>query len=177
MAAVYYPKDVETSNLPLTKNFDDVLRCDAVVISSPTWTHVNYLKLLNDFPGYVLVEKPAVSNPDEISILKNWSNDRKSRTRINFNLLYSKVYQALQKIITANALGNLLFFDLHTSHGLAFKQEYRTGWRGRSDQTLGVMETVGVHYINMVQALFGPIADKEADKIRAAGSEGLPTAL
>lgn len=172
LASVYYPfKTKDTANLPLTRDFSKVLSSDAVIVASPTPTHAQYLQKLQSFKGYVLVEKPAVSSARDNRILSGWTNDRKSRVRVNFNLLFSPLAQTLSRLIGDPRLGRPITFDVHTNHGLAFKAEYQKSWRSRDGQSMGVLETAGVHFINLALRLFGKIKNSDADFLWAAHKE------
>ena len=37
------------------------MKLNAIIIASPTFTHVNYLKKTSNYKGYILVEKPAIN--------------------------------------------------------------------------------------------------------------------
>lgn len=155
LVAVYYPFESEASTLPLTGDFSRLLACDAVVIASPTPTHAAYLKRLTKFPGYVLVEKPAASSLRQGRALLTLPSSRKRRIKVNFNFLHSDLFQHFATTCRDRRLGKLISLDIHTSHGLAFKDSYRKSWRTQS----GVLETVGVHYVNAILKLFGPVRD------------------
>ncbi|MBI4062719.1 MAG: Gfo/Idh/MocA family oxidoreductase [Elusimicrobia bacterium] len=174
LAAVYCPGKAEAAGLPLTDDFDDVLRADAVIVASPTPTHAHYLSRLKAYRGYILLEKPAVSFKEEEKIFLDWSDDLKSRTRVNFNLLFSKLTASMTEAIASGRLGRLAAFDVHASHGLAFKPGYPDSWRSRAETSLGVMENVGVHYTHLALALFGGIAQSRTDMMWLAKRQGPP---
>ncbi|MDV2502431.1 MAG: Gfo/Idh/MocA family oxidoreductase [bacterium] len=161
--SVYYPKKVNQSDLPLTTNFDDLLETDAVIISSPTPTHVEYMELLENYEGYILVEKPAVSTEEQALKLKSWPDERKSRVKINYNLRHSEIANTLSRVLSFSEMGAPIFFDVHTSHGLAFKDSYKHSWRDDLAKSFGVMELVGTHYINLAISLFGPVSESQTD--------------
>lgn len=174
LEAVFYPKEARDPGLPLTQDFSDVLRCDVVVIASPTPTHAEYLERLSSFAGYVLIEKPAVSDLAQTKMLQEWDKDRKARTRVNFNLLHSELFARLRKVSTDERLGEPMALDVHTSHGLAFSSSYKGSWRSTAGSSLGVLETVGVHFVHMARTLFGPIQCAEADVQWMAATQGPP---
>jgi predicted dehydrogenase len=174
LKVVYYPFDVESSEFPVTMDFESVRSCDGVVISSPTPTHMEYLELLNDYNGYILLEKPAVSTLEQITIIKNWSNEKKSRIHVNFNLPFSSIYKVFNSLIQNKKLGKLIAVDIATSHGLAFKPHYRESWRHKAGKSGGVLETVGIHYINLLLNVFGSYEDVQSHFQWVAHRDGTP---
>jgi predicted dehydrogenase len=168
--AVFHPAGKTGDRvLPLTENFSDVLESDAVIIASPTNTHAHYLNLLKNYPGYILLEKPAVSSSEESQVLEQWSNDKKFRTRVNFNLCFSKLRSVLSEILASQHLGDLISFDVHTSQGLAFTQRYQESWRSQQGSSFGVLETVGVHYFHLLLLLFGEMDKVDVNLLHRAG--------
>lgn len=166
--SVFYPNPVHDLDLPLTSRLSDLLTADAIIISSPTPTHAFYLQELSDYRGYLLVEKPAVSTSDQSDELRKWPLARKKRVRINFNLVHSSLFQSFDRALKNSEMGRLISLDIHTSHGLAFKPAYIDSWRNKPDASGGVLETVGVHYVNMAINLFGPPVSMTSDFLWAA---------
>lgn len=171
---VFVPGKVDVTDLPVTQDFGKIQGCDAVIISSPTPTHAEYLDRLSQFPGYILLEKPAASTREQTEVLRRWPEERKKRTRINFNFRFSPVVDALREVVGAPGIGDPVFWDVHTSHGLAFTPKYRDSWRGRAGDSRGVLETVGVHFVNLALLLFGRAVKGEGEFLRVAGCGGPP---
>lgn len=160
---VYYPKNDDQSTLPITSDFGKIFECDAVIIASPTHTHFGYLERLKDYSGYVLVEKPAVSTRAETKELMGYSDDFKKRLKVNYNFEYSKLRQLLYNLIQSPEFGTPTSFNVYTSHGLAFLDKYKDSWRSLTDHSFGVLELVGVHFMNLALSLFGDIKDLQVD--------------
>lgn len=154
---IFYPKPVESSDQRLTSNFEDILNSRAIIISSPTYTHKRYIELLENFDGYILVEKPGLSTREEYHFLRNISNSRKERIKINYNLRESELKDILEKYSKDPAIGRLLHLDVSIGHGLSFKTSYRESWRSDAEKSIGVAELLSIHYIDLINFLFGPI--------------------
>lgn len=163
LSYVYYPKSVKASPLPLTNDFNKILAVKAIIIASPTDTHAGYLKKLRDYSGYILVEKPAVSTKPETEEFKKYPAVWRQRIKINFNFQHSELAKILTDLIKSPLIGRPIFLDIKTSHGLAFSEKYRNSWRADSDKSLGVLELVGVHFINLALNLFGPVKNYRLD--------------
>lgn len=168
LRAVYYPKPVPASDLPLTRDFERVLAADAVIIASPTPTHAAYLRRLARFRGLVLVEKPAASAAADLAAMRKWPRERKRRVRINYNLAHSRLLKELASVASSRALGRPIYLDVHISYGPAFKPEYEGNWRTDRSKSLGALESIGVHFVNLAQRLFGAPKDAHASIHSAA---------
>ena len=162
LSCVFYPKPIVAAELPFTRDFAEVLSADTVIIASPTPTHAAYLRRLARFRGLVLVEKPAASAARDIAEIREWSRARKRRVRINYNLAHSRLLKHLSAVASSPALGRPIYLDVHISYGPAFKPEYAGNWRTDRTRSLGALESIGVHFINLGTRLFGAPARPHA---------------
>jgi len=151
---VLYPKEAQKFQYPLTTKISDLLSSDAIIIASPTPTHKHYLDSLKDYQGYIMVEKPIVSTYEDSCELESWSKDRKSKILVNYNLKNSSLAQVLSDVIGMTEMGSLISMDVQTHQGLAFRDHYSGSWRSNIQESFGVMELVGVHYVNLCLKLF-----------------------
>jgi len=159
LMTVFYHKTVtnESSDIPISNDFNKVKTADCIIISSPTHTHFDYLMQLEDYGGYVLVEKPGCTSAEEQITLLALPENRRKRLRTNYNLRHSQLFESLKKWIGSEALGLTSLFSISTSQGIAFGKNYAGSWRSEIDKSLGVAELVGVHWINLLHLLFqGP---------------------
>jgi predicted dehydrogenase len=168
LACVYHPKPRSADGLPLTSDFKKVLAADAVVVASPTPTHAAYLRKLSRFAGHVFVEKPAAATAREVAELRRWPKARKSRLLVNYNMLRSPVYAHLKEVVASPELGRPIYLDVHVSYGPAFSPAFRDSWKTDRRRSLGAIESIGVHFINLALALFGPAAESGAAVVSAA---------
>ncbi|MFA6410508.1 MAG: Gfo/Idh/MocA family oxidoreductase [Candidatus Buchananbacteria bacterium] len=172
---VYYPKKIQPNDLPLTDDFNNIIECDAVIIASPTYTHADYLDKLKNFKGYILVEKPAVSTSKELSQIEKFPDEWKKRLKVNFNFQYSKIASLIGELVNRPELGTPITLNIYTSHGLAFSDKYKGSWRSDLKYSFGVLELVGVHYLNFAISLFGPIKNYQANlQWNASQNNNLP---
>lgn len=140
-----------------TRCFEDVLECDCVFISSPTPTHHEYLERLKDFPGYIWVEKPGASSLEECQFILNLPESRKQRIQISYNLRNSDLLGRMKGLNCSDEIGKASLFSVRVGHGLAFTDGYLENWRNSQDSSFGVLELLGVHYIDLALACFGEL--------------------
>ena len=148
-------KNLEVKCYSQPINIETISNSDAIIIASPTHTHFEYLKKLIKYKGYILVEKPIFSTIKETKKFNKWPEEFKKRIKVNYNLRYSLIAEIIKDTIYEEDPGKPIALHIHTSHGLAHKKDYSESWRAK--KSFGVMEMVGVHYINLAMYLFGKI--------------------
>ena len=150
--AFHPTRKVENTKFESTTKFSELLSCDAILISSPTKTHFNYINKLRNYDGYIFVEKPIVNNLIEERKLMNMEDKFLSKIYINYNFIFSNVFTEIKKILFSKSFGEHVFTEITSNHGLAFKKTYLDNWRASSKY--GVAELVAVHFLNMIINLF-----------------------
>ena len=156
LAKIYYHKISNNKELNrITKNFNDLLNLDAIIIASPTHTHYDYLLRLEKFKGHILVEKPIASKKSEIKKILDYKKPRKKKIMVNFNFNHSKIFVLIKKMIKNKKYGQPIKLFISTNHGLAFKKN--NNWRFDSKKCRGVGEMVSCHFIKFATSLFGEI--------------------
>lgn len=166
----YHPEDnIDIGQIPVkkrdaiktTKNLDDLYSCDGIVISSPNYTHFNYLeKLAGNYKGYIFCEKPPVSNLEELEALAKFSDDDKKRIYFDFNMRFSFLNEILKTFPEKYNLGEPIRISVLAGHGLALKESYKSSWRAKKElHPAGVLETLGIHFFDVASFLFGAPSD------------------
>lgn len=147
----------QTKNCPVdvTSDFEKVKSADSVFIASPNSTHIGYLKKLQNFQGYVFVEKPLVSTRADQLIFDALPKTFRQRVYVNYNFVHSPVYLKIEQTLQNKALGKIISARVESCHGLALKPGYETNWRSRSKAGIG--EIVGVHFLHMFISLFSEL--------------------
>ena len=174
----YHPdpgRQDRAAGFPQTSRFSDLVRtCDAIVVSSPTPTHLDYLvRLSSEFRGPVLVEKPIVATAEECGRLIS-SVPPRFFSRL-FTAQNWRFYPWVAKIREAIAGHPVLAAELHLTHDLARKPAYAGSWRSRKKtHPIGPMETQGIHWIDLVHHLLGPIEWVSGRTVRLAGRGTAP---
>lgn len=148
---------IKSKNAKTTRKLEDLFTCDAIVISSPNHTHFTYIKtLLKNYSGYIFCEKPPVADLKELKILTKIPVKDQKRLYFNFNMRFGFLHDILKKFPQKYNLGKPLKIAITVGHGLAFKKSYKSSWRAKKElHKAGVLETLGVHYIDLASFLFG----------------------
>ena len=131
-------------------SFDKLKKCNVIFIISPNDTHFEYIKKLYK-NRYIFCEKPPVGTKKELIKLKKI---RSKKIYFNFNFRFFMISQIL-KNRNKYKLGNLVYANLSSSHGLAQKKSYKDSWRSnRKKSPKGIYEIVSIHYIDLINYLF-----------------------
>ncbi len=157
---VYYHRPVgpEFGHLPVTNDISDCLDSDVVIVASPTPAHAAHLEALRDFGGYILVEKPAAGNEEEVGQLRRLPSKLKSRVQVNFNFQFHGLAALIRQMACSPQIGRVFAFDVHMSHGGAFRDEWHKSWRLSDEHRFGALETVGIHTSRSPWRSSGPVA-------------------
>ncbi len=155
LVCIFHP-DKKIDDLRGTNNFSELLNCDVIIIASPNDTHFDYLMKLENFSGYILCEKPPAVNLKELDELRKIHSSRKSKIFFNFNYRFSNFNDILTKNLNTEEIGKIMYIEIISSQGLAFKQEYANSWRadGKNNR-FNLLDTVTIHYIDLISHHFG----------------------
>ena len=132
------------------EEFEILKQCDVIFLISPNDTHYTYLKEL--YRGrYIFCEKPPVNNKNDLSKLKKINS---KNIYFNYNFRFIKIAKFIMNRKKYN-LGELIYVNIISSHGLAKKEEYKKSWRSDIKKcSKGVYEIVSIHYVDLINFLF-----------------------
>ena len=132
------------------EKFDILKKSKIIFILSPNNSHFNYISKLH-VGRYIFCEKPPVSSRNQILKLKKINH---KKIYYNFNFRHSLIGQILSNR-NKYKLGDLLYANIVTGHGLGYKKEYSKSWRSNSKLCKkGVFEIVSIHWIDMINYNF-----------------------
>ena len=117
----------------LTKN--DLKYSDIISIATPTEFHFEALEYLyaNSYKGKIILEKPAVSNEDEIEKLLSFNKSFLDKIYINYIRRFDKTYSKILDDLRTNKYGNIEKIEANI---------------------FGTMKHNGVHVINILNYIF-----------------------
>jgi predicted dehydrogenase len=100
---------INTSN-----NTDDIFNnndIDAIVIATPVFTHFDLAKRALENGKHVLLEKPMTSSVQEAEQLIELADKYQKVLMVDHTFLYTGAVQKMKKMIDANEIGNVKYFD------------------------------------------------------------------
>ena len=132
------------------QKFKKLQDCEIIFILSPNESHYHYI---NSFykKKYIFCEKPPVSTKNQFLKLKKISY---KKIYFNYNFRFSTIGKILTNI-KKYKLGDLLYGNIVSGHGLAYKKEYEKSWRSNIKLCKkGVYEIVSTHWIDLINYFF-----------------------
>jgi predicted dehydrogenase len=154
--AIFHPSKVfEDANG--TNYLSALFPLDAIIISSPNQTHYEYLStLLEKSNCYLYCEKPPVTSIKDLDQLSILPEKMKQRIYFGFNYRFNYLSSILSDAEWMKPLGKLIHISVVSTHGLAFNEQYINSWRAdNSTNPHAVLETVGIHYLDLMTLHFG----------------------
>lgn len=160
----------------VTYRLADLLKCDCIIICSPTDSHFYYLNYFyqENYKGFILCEKPPAKNYVELDRLDALSNNFKKRLLFDLNLRFSYLQSLFNRASTIE-YGRMRLISIQTGHGLAYKKDYIDSWRNNAMKMQhGISETVGIHYIDLAIRNFGKPNNWSIDEVTSSSYSRVP---
>lgn len=134
----------------------DEVSLDLVYIAVPPSLHYDVAKIAFEKGIHVFCEKPLANSLTEARSLVELAEKADVLHAVHFSLPLEPAVQKLKALLDDQAIGQILKMDLY----LEFPQWPRA-WQQNpwisSRQQGGYLLEVGIHWIQMIQQLFGPI--------------------
>lgn len=160
--------------LPVSSDYDALLQdrdVDAVVLATPHSQHVDQIKAAAAAGKHVFVEKPLALDAEGAADAISACEEAGIVLAVGFNRRFLPAFRHLASRIESGMLGQLL----HIEGGFSgpFGYSYHDGmWRGsRAENPAGGMAAMGVHVLDAMIHLMGPVAE-----VRALSSRNVLTA-
>ena len=84
---------------------------DAIVIATPVSSHFELAMAALEADKHVLVEKPVASNSEQATRLVEEAARRKKVLMVDHTFVYTSAVRKIRELITANALGDIYYYD------------------------------------------------------------------
>ena len=132
------------------ENLENFKKYKIFFIISPNNTHFYYIsKFCKN--SYIFCEKPPTNNLKELNKLKKINSNK---IYFNFNFRFSRISKILSES-KKFGLGKLIYSNIISGHGLAFKDIYKNSWRAdKKNCPTGVFEMLAIHWIDLINYLF-----------------------
>ena len=132
------------------ENLENLKKYKIFFIISPNNTHFYYIsKFCKN--SYIFCEKPPTNNHKELNKLKKINSNK---IYFNFNFRFSRISKILSES-KKFGLGKLIYSNIISGHGLAFKDIYKNSWRADKKKCpTGVFEMLAIHWIDLINYLF-----------------------
>ena len=139
-----------------TNNLQDLLKSDAYFITSPSDTHVKYIKYFISENKPIFCEKTGLTNLKEYNFLNNLKKSKKQKIYFNYNFLYTELFKNLKKLYVQDKKDKLIHFNIYVTYGIAYLNKFKNNWRFNSKSILErISGNLGSHYLHFLINLLG----------------------
>jgi predicted dehydrogenase len=141
---------------------------DAVVFATPHTQHPEQVIRAASAGKHVFVEKPFSLSLADAARARKTADKAGIVLAIGFNRRFHPSMNLLRQAVTGGRLGTLVTISAEQTalHGIALKED---AWRVRPDEApAGAMTAIGVHLVDGMIDLFGPIRQVYAEVARRA---------
>ena len=108
LAAKQFPSVIVNSDFELILNDTDI---EAIIISTPVYTHFDLAKKSLQKGKHVLLEKPMCSSTQQAYELNDLALKMKKQIMVDHTFLYTGAVQKIKQLISSGVIGNIKYFD------------------------------------------------------------------
>lgn len=150
----------DTKGFSLTSNYEELIArddVDAVVLASPHSTHAEQVRLAAQAGKHVLCEKPFTQDRASAADSVKACRDAGVVLGVAHNRRLLPAYQDLQKMVQSGELGEILHVEGNFSNPSGYDLK-EGAWRvAPGESSLGGMAAKGVHVIDAMVGVVGPV--------------------
>ena len=130
---------------------------DLVLVLTPSGLHYSHSKAILSSGIGVLVEKPAAMFPTEIDELAALAKSKGIMYSIVFQNRLNPAMVALKDAVNKGRFGKIVTVSVRLKW-CRYDDYYRDGWHGTWEQDGGVLNQQGIHHIDAMNWVFGPVS-------------------
>jgi len=128
-----------------------------VILTLPNHLHYQHIIKALESGLDVFCEKPVTNNLSDAVRLNRYLSGRKNILMIGFNQRYSDRTKVLKSLIERNELGEIYEVDAFHNQNIASHLR-KSSWLNDSKKSGGgILYNAGIHLVNLMLYLFGPI--------------------
>ena len=158
-----FKEDIK-DNIFITLDYKDLLKrkdIDAIVVTSPDFTHEEYAIAALKTGKHVYLEKPmAITTEGCDRILKTWKQSGK-KLMVGFNMRYMRIFQTMKEIVTSGTIGEIKAVWVRHFVGSGGRW-YFHDWHANRKNTTGLLLQKASHDIDMIHWISGSYTKKVA---------------
>jgi len=124
-----------------------------IVVATPNSLHFKQAKYALENGCDVLVEKPVSFNSSHIKDLDNLAKKHNQNAYCVLQVRLNPTINIIKETLKQNLLGNIRAVNFIQRWQRPY--EYFSGWRGEPNIGGGTLYEVGIHYLDVLQHLFG----------------------
>jgi len=134
---------------------DDI---DIVCICVPSGLHAKYSVMAANACKHIIVEKPLAMTVEQIEAVTSACERNKVQGTVISQLRFTPAVVAVKRAIDEGRLGRLILGDMKMKYYRSSEYYKSAAWRGRRDMDGGAVMNQGIHGIDLLLHLMGPIS-------------------
>ena len=103
---------------------------DGIIITSPNFTHLSNLQLLNDFHGPIMVEKPLDTSAEKISDIVRFVKQHEGPVMVDHCMRYSPIIRKAREFIEKGRIGKVCSFQFTQRDSAGMYHNFRRTIKG-----------------------------------------------
>ncbi|MBR5473183.1 MAG: Gfo/Idh/MocA family oxidoreductase [Clostridia bacterium] len=149
-------------NITIYSSFEELLNdanIDVVCVCTPSFLHAEHTIAALKSGKHVVVEKPmAMSSADADKIIKASQDTGKLVTVIS-QIRFSPDVQKIKDLLKENAFGTVSLCSLSMNYYRTPEYYSSSNWRGSMTLDGGVLMNQGIHGIDLIEYIMGPVKE------------------
>lgn len=164
-------------HLEKLRRYETDKKVDYLSVCSPNHLHDAHIRLALRVDADVICEKPLVLKPSNLDILSELESESGRRIYNVLQLRHHPAIIALKDRIAADKSGKK--HDVVLTYITSRGKWYHYSWKGDEERSGGVVTNIGIHFLDMLIWIFGPVMRNEVhinDENKACGFTELQNA-
>ena len=155
--------ELECENIPLFFSVEELLKYgmfDAVIITTPDFTHKECAVKAFAAGKHVMLEKPMAPTAEECREIITAAQKSGKQLQIGFVLRHHPVFQAVMKELEKGTIGQLLSINCSESIGVMHGASYMRRWHRKSANSGGFLLAKCSHDLDLMSDFAGALPAK-----------------
>ena len=149
-------------NITPYNSFDELLtddEIDIVCVCTPSFLHAkNAIDILNS-GKHAVVEKPMAMSSDDSDAIIKASHDNGKLVTVISQIRFSPDVERIKKLLSENAFGKISLCSLSMNYYRTPEYYSGSNWRGSLTLDGGTLMNQGIHGIDLIEYILGPVKD------------------
>lgn len=134
----------------------DTVRPDLVLVLTPSGLHSDHTRLAFDRGLHAMVEKPVTMLPEQARTLDRIAREKQLMYTAAFQNRLNPAIRCLQQALAENRFGKIVTATIRL-RWCRYQSYYEDGWHGTWAQDGGVINQQGIHHVDALNWLMGPV--------------------
>ena len=156
------------TDLPTFTGLDEMLRetrPDALIVSSPDYTHHDFIIRALESGANAVTEKPMTIDAEKCRAILAAEKRTGRNVTVAFNYRYSPQHQQIKRLLRDDAIGRVLSVDFHWPLDYIHGADFFRRWHRRMENSGGLLVHKATHHFDLINWWL----DSEPEEVFAHG--------